>query len=111
MRRIPTKFTEVQIFKHEDEYIVKVPSNPNADYFTGDWQDALDTTASMEAYLRAKSVPCPNWPEIWAQSLDKTTGISYCESALKSGGKLYMVFGRFRKKCEKIAFFGDLLKK
>lgn len=62
MRKIPTKFEFVQIFKHEDEYIVKVPSNPNADYFTGDWQDALDTAASMEAYLKAKTASCEAAP-------------------------------------------------
>lgn len=56
MRKIPTKFEFVKIYKHEDEYIVKVPSNPDADYFTGDWQDALDTATSMEADLKAKSL-------------------------------------------------------
>ena len=35
MRKIPTKHQFVAIYKHEDEYIVKVPENPAADYYTG----------------------------------------------------------------------------
>ena len=62
MRKIPTKFEFVKIYKHEDEYIVKVASNPDADYYTGDWQDASDTATSMEADLRAKAAPCPAEP-------------------------------------------------
>jgi len=62
MRKIPTKHQFVKIYKHEDEYIVKVPSNPDADYFTGDWQDALGTANHMEEFLRAKAVPCPAEP-------------------------------------------------
>lgn len=62
MRKIPTKFEFVKIYKHEDEYIVKVPSNPDADYFTGDWQDALGTAELMEAALRAKTTSCEAAP-------------------------------------------------
>ena len=56
MRKIPTKHQFVAIYKHEDEYIVKVPSNPAADYYTGDWSDALDTANHMEkSYEESRS--------------------------------------------------------
>lgn len=60
MRKIPTKHQFVAIYKHEDEYIVKVPENSAADYYTGDWQDALDTANHMDEFLRAKAGPLPN---------------------------------------------------
>lgn len=62
MRKIPTKHIHVAVYKHEDEYIVKVPENPAADYYTGDWQDALGTANHMDEFLRAKAVPCPAEP-------------------------------------------------
>lgn len=42
----------VIIFKHEDEYIVKTP-NPEADYYTGDWPDALQTAECLDAHYQA----------------------------------------------------------
>lgn len=59
MRKIPTKHIHVAIYKHEDEYIVKVPSNPKADYYTGDWPDALNTANHMEkSYEESRSSAC-----------------------------------------------------
>ncbi len=61
MRKLPTNFVFVKIYKNDDEYVVRNPSNHAADYFTGDWQDALQTAAKMdqEIFLRV-STPIPN---------------------------------------------------
>lgn len=50
MRKITTienGYHVAKIFRHDDEYIVKFyycgHHKPDADYFTGDWSDALGT--------------------------------------------------------------------
>ncbi len=51
--RLVKSYSHVAIYKHEDEFIVKVPGQPAADYFTDDWKDADGTAAQMNASVKA----------------------------------------------------------
>ena len=74
-----------------NEYIVRIPGRPQADYFTDDLQDAVDTARAMAA-RKAKGLPNPKRVLIYGEVqtiFAKKTQKHICDDECKKHGHKY----------------------